>query len=128
MTTVTGSVDRIVFRNGDTGFCVARFSLFEAAGRGQPPTTIVGTLPNVQVGEVLRLDGEWQIHPVHGRNFRVERFEQELPTSLDGIERYLASGVIRGIGPVTARRIVERFGEQAVEVIDSTPALLREIA
>jgi exodeoxyribonuclease V alpha subunit len=126
MATVSGSVDRIVFRNVESGFCVARFRLSDPDTR-QDSTTIVGEMPAVRVGEVLRLTGEWQMHPVHGRNFRVERFEPELPSTADGIERYLASGAIRGIGPVTAKRIVDRFGEESMTVLDQTPELLREV-
>lgn len=127
MATVSGSVDRIVFRNSDSGFCVARFRLSDPDSH-QDSTTIVGEMPAVRVGEVLRLTGEWQVHPVHGRNFRVERFEPELPSTRDGIERYLASGAIRGIGPVTAARIVDLFGEESITVLDQSPELLREVA
>ena len=126
MATVSGSVDRIVFRNADSGFCVARFRLTDPESR-QDSTTSVGEMPAVRVGEVLRLTGEWQVHPVHGRNFRVERFEPELPSTRDGIERYLASGAIRGIGPVTAARIVDLFGDESMNVLDQSPELLREV-
>src|SRR5579884_3773422 len=128
MATVSGSVDRIVFHNTDSGFCVARFRLTDPDTRGDAVTTIVGEMPAVRVGEVLRLTGEWQIHPLHGRNFRVERFEPEMPSTRDGIERYLSSGVIRGIGPVTAGRIVDLFGEESINVLDQSPELLREVA
>lgn len=128
MTTVSGSVDRIVFRNPDSGFCVARFQLADRDASRQGVATIVGTMPSVRPGEMLRLTGEWQIHPVHGRNFRVEQFEQEFPNTVEGIERYLASGAITGVGPITAARIVERFGARSIEVIDEQPALLKEVA
>ena len=125
MATLSGSVERIVFRNPDSGFCVARFQQSDVRSAGL--TTIVGTLPSVRPGEMLRLDGDWEVHPIHGRNFRVERYEEEMPSTLDGIERYLASGVIRGVGPVTASRIVEEFGERAITVIDEEPELLRRV-
>ena len=128
MTTVSGSVDRIVFRNPDSGFCVARFQLADRDASRQGVATIVGTMPSVRPGEMLRLTGEWQIQPVHGRNFRVEQFEQEFPNTVEGIERYLASGAITGVGPITAARIVERFGARSIEVIDEQPALLKEVA
>src|SRR5437588_10586942 len=128
MTTVSGSIDRIVFRNAETGFCVARFRISDPGARGDAQTTVVGDMPSVRVGEILRLTGEWQLHPLHGRNFRVERFEQEMPSTRDGIEGYLASGVIRGVGPVTAARIVEHFGEESINVLDTSPELLRELA
>lgn len=128
MTVVSGSVDRIVFCNPDSGFCVARFRLVNSDLWGSGVTTIVGTMPSVRPGEMLRLIGEWQIHPVHGRNFRVERFEGEMPATLDGIRQYLASGSIRGIGPVTAERIVDSFGERSIQVIDQEPELLERVA
>jgi exodeoxyribonuclease V alpha subunit len=128
MATVSGSVDRIVFRNPETGYCVARFQLVGDSPGGKGATTIVGTMPAVRAGEMLRLEGEWQIHPVHGRNFRVERFEEEMPTTEDGIERYLASGAIRGVGPVTAARIVERFGDRSLAVLDEEPDRLQQVA
>jgi exodeoxyribonuclease V alpha subunit len=128
MTSVSGSVDRIVFQNPDNGFCVARFVLAEDCAGEDPSTTIVGTLPHVREGETLKLDGEWQVHPIHGRNFRVERCEATMPTSLNGIERYLASGAVSGIGPVSASRIVDRFGERTIEVLDTEPELLGEVA
>ena len=69
MPVVCGSIDRIVFRNPDTGFCVARFRITDSEYRGEPQTTVVGEMPSVRVGEVLRLTGEWQLHPVHGPLF-----------------------------------------------------------
>lgn len=126
MVSVSGSVDRIVFHNPESGFCVARFLLSD--GGEEASATIVGTLPDVKEGETLRLDGEWQVHPVHGRNFRVARCEPAMPTSVAGIERYLSSGAVSGIGPVTAGRIVEHFGERTIEVLDGEPDLLREVA
>jgi exodeoxyribonuclease V alpha subunit len=126
MTTVSGCVDRIVFHNPETGYLVARFQLADTDA-GQPVTTIVGSMPTIRAGEMLRLSGEWQTHPVHGRNFRVEQFELEMPDDADGIERFLASGVIQGIGPVTAGRIVERFGLATMDVIDQHPERLRDV-
>lgn len=126
MAHLSGTVDRIVFHNPETGFVIARF-LPVAAGNNAPDTTIVGTIPGVRPGQILRVSGSWQTHPVHGRNFRVEAFEQELPTSADGIERYLASGAVRGIGPVTAARIVDHFGPEALTVLDETPGRLLEV-
>ena len=128
MTAVTGAVERIVFHNPDSGFMVARFQLSDAATRGPHVITIVGTLPTVRAGELLRLTGEWQVHPVHGRNFQVQAFEPELPQTAEGIERYLASGTIRGVGPVTAARIVQCFGDRTIAIIDEQPEMLRQVA
>jgi exodeoxyribonuclease V alpha subunit len=128
MASVSGSVDRIVFRNAETGFVVARVRLVEGRGRREEIATVVGTMPDVRVGELLHLTGEWQVHPLHGRNFKVERFEPEMPTTVEGIERYLASGAVAGIGPVTASRIVEHFAERTIQVLDEEPDLLRHVA
>jgi exodeoxyribonuclease V alpha subunit len=90
-------------------------------------TTIVGTMPSIQEGETLQVTGDWEIHPVHGRNFRVESFEQHMPDTDEAVERYLASGAIQGIGPVTARRIVEAFGTATMEILDTNPQMLRQV-
>lgn len=126
MAHLSGTVDRIVFHNPDTGFVVARF-VTAGAARAMSDTTIVGTIPGVRPGQLLRVTGSWETHPVHGRNFRVEAFEQELPTSAEGIERYLASGSVRGIGPVTAGRIVEYFGDETLQVLDTDPEQLLQV-
>ena len=127
MQTLAGSVDRIVFRNSDSGFCVARFHLAEGGITPNGTTTIVGTMPSIRPGEMLRVTGEWHLHPVHGRNFRVEQYEEEMPDTVDGIERYLSSGAVQGIGPVTAARIVDIFGERALTIMDEEPELLRSV-
>ncbi|MGH2447480.1 MAG: YrrC family ATP-dependent DNA helicase, partial [Chloroflexota bacterium] len=98
MVTVVGSIDRMVFSNPENGFLVARFQLLQPADLVEPIATIVGTMPSVHVGEILRVSGDWQTHPIHGRNFRVDSFEPEMPDSREGIERFLGSGAIRGIG------------------------------
>ncbi len=126
MTAISGSVDRIVFRNEENGYCVARFRRAEDRP-GDGVTTIVGTLPDIFPGELLHLTGVWETHATHGRHFRVERFEEDLPSSAEGIERYLSSGVVRGIGPVTARRLVDAFGDNTIVTLDETPELLTQI-
>ena len=97
-----------------------------ASGRGEL-ITVVGNLPELNPGEWLKLTGNWVNHPKHGRQFKADLFEQEAPASAEGIKRYLGSGLIRGIGPVMAERIVDRFGEQALDVIELEPGRLREV-
>jgi exodeoxyribonuclease V alpha subunit len=128
MTSLEGSVERIVFQNDANGFCVARFILAERSEDSETVTTIVGNLPEIREGETLELEGHWETHPVHGRNFRVKRFQPSAPTTLDAIERYLASGAVTGIGPVTARRLVQQFGERTLAVLDGESHLLVEVA
>ncbi len=128
MRAVTGSIDRIVFQSPDSGFCVARFIVTSGDDDPSGTTTIVGTMPDIREGENLELEGDWQVHPIHGRNFRVERFHPSTPRTADGIERYLASGAVAGIGPVTASRLVDHFGDRTLEVLDSESHRLGEVA
>jgi exodeoxyribonuclease V alpha subunit len=131
---ISGSVERITFYNEENGYTVLRLKPEErgmlpfryAAGR-EALITVVGNLPEVSPGEYLKLIGRWDSHPRHGRQFLVELCEQTVPATVDGIRRYLGSGLIRGIGPVMAERIVGRFGEQALDVIELEPRRLREV-
>jgi exodeoxyribonuclease V alpha subunit len=129
MTTLTGTVDRVVFRSSDSEFAVARFRV-EGVGDQRTyddPTTIVGNLARVSPGELLKIGGEWERHPKHGRHFRVQWLEQKLPNTAAGIQRFLGSGIIKGVGPGTAERIVEWFGDNTLDIIENHPERLREI-
>ena len=132
-TTLEGSVERITYYAGETGFSVIRI---KPARRTKIPrgtttrdglVTVVGELPEVNPGESLRLTGRWITHPRPGRQFRAERCEQVLPATVEGLRRYLGSGMIKGIGPVMADRIVNKFGVETLEVIDSDPRRLRQV-
>ncbi len=118
-----GTLERVVYANPGTGWSVARL---HADGR-DTPVTIVGHLSGVQPGETLRLEGAWVDDRKFGRQFEVRSFRSVPPSTLEGIERYLGSGLIRGVGPVTAKRIVERFGEDTLRVLDDEPQRLREV-
>src|SRR5918997_1508659 len=96
MATLEGSLERITFHNPETGYTVARL---QPAGK-RHLVTIVGKLLGVQVGEALRLDGEWTSHPTHGRQFAAAGWQAVLPADAEGIRKYLGSGLIKGIGPV----------------------------
>ncbi len=118
-----GSVERITYYNEENGYSVIRLSV-----RGHPDlVTVVGNLPEVQPGESLRLEGRWTTHPQYGRQFSAEWCEQVLPATVEGIKAYLGSGMIRGVGPVTARRIVQRFGVDTLHLLDEDPDKLQEI-
>jgi len=120
---IEGVVDRITFFSPESGYTVLRLSV-----RGQmEPVTAVGTLPPVAAGERLRLAGRWVNHATFGRQFRAEKCEQLLPGSVEGIRRYLGSGLIKGVGPRTADKIVQAFGRETMEVIDQEPERLRLI-
>ena len=118
-----GSVERITYYNDENGYSVIRLNV-----KGQAePVTVVGNLPEVQPGESLRLEGRWTRHPQYGRQFKAEWCEQVLPATVEGLKAYLGSGMIKGVGPVTAKRIVQRFGVDTLSVLDDKPKRLREV-
>jgi len=117
-----GIVERVTYYSEETGYSVVRLDV-----RGQRDlVTVVGNLPEVQPGESLRLEGAWSTHQQYGRQFKVERCEQVLPATVEGIKKYLGSGLVKGVGPVTAARIVQRFGADTLRVLDEEPRRLRE--
>lgn len=121
---VEGVLERITYANEETGYTVARVD----TGRGgNDLLTVVGALLGAQPGESLRLHGRWGSHPQYGRQFVVENYTTVLPATIQGIQRYLGSGLIKGIGPRFAERIVERFGVDTLEVIEHEPARLIEV-
>lgn len=128
MPKLEGSVESIVFRNEENHYTVARFRPNDSGRLFRDDlTTIVGTLPGVQVGELLSVEGEWEKDPKYGRQLHVVSFVQRLPASPEGIMRYLGSGLIKGIGPKKAERIVAQFGEQTLAIIEQQPERLSEV-
>ena len=128
MPTLDGSVENIVFRNEDNHYTVARFRLNDSGRLFRDDLmTIVGMLPGVHVGELLSVEGEWEKDPKYGRQLHVTNFVQRLPASVEGITRYLGSGLIKGIGPKKAQHIVEHFGEQTLAIIEQQPERLSEV-
>ncbi len=123
MPIIEGVVERITFQNEESSFTVAKLQQEAKGGL----TTVVGNLPGINVGETLRLTGDWVAHPEHGTEFQVEAVERIAPATLAGMERYLGSGLIKGIGPVTARKIVRAFGLAALDVIKARPERLTQI-
>jgi len=117
-----GTVERVTYYSEETGYSVIRLNVPGQRGL----VTIVGNLPEVNPGESLRLEGTWTTHPQYGRQFKAERCEQVLPATVEGIKRYLGSGLVKGVGPVTAARIVQRFGADTLRVLDLEPRRLRE--
>lgn len=120
---VEGVLERITYANEETGYTVARVD----TGRGGDLLTVVGALLGAQPGESLRMHGRWGSHPQYGRQFQVENYTTVLPATIQGIQRYLGSGLIKGIGPRLAERIVETFGVDTLEVIEQTPERLIEV-
>ncbi|GAB2784925.1 SF1B family DNA helicase RecD2 [Streptomyces daliensis] len=116
-------LERITYANEDNGYTVARVD----TGRGGELLTVVGALLGAQVGESLRMEGRWGSHPQYGRQFTVENYTTVLPATVQGIRRYLGSGLIKGIGPKTAERIVDHFGTDTLDVIEADAQQLIQV-
>jgi exodeoxyribonuclease V alpha subunit len=120
---LNGVLEHITYTNEDTGYTVARV----ATDRGGDPVTVVGPLLGAQAGEHLHLEGRWKNHPLYGRQFEVRSYRAVLPATVQGIRRYLGSGLIRGIGPKMAERIVDQFGVDTLRVLEEDPGRLRSV-
>ncbi|MFJ7588093.1 ATP-dependent RecD-like DNA helicase [Streptomyces sp. NPDC097617] len=121
---VDGVLERITYANEESGYTVARVD----TGRGGGDLlTVVGSLLGAQPGESLRMEGRWGSHPQYGKQFTVENYRTVLPATIQGIRRYLGSGLIKGIGPKIADRIVEHFGTDTLDVIEGEPKRLIEV-
>ncbi len=128
MPKLEGSVENIVFRNEDNQYTVARFRLTDAGRLFRDDLmTVVGILPGIHVGELLSVEGEWENDPKYGRQLHISSYVQRLPASLEGMTRYLSSGLIKGIGPKKAKLIVDHFGEQTLAIIEQQPERLSEV-
>ncbi len=123
MDQLTGSIEAIVYTQPENGFTVARLKEVKK----KELTVIVGYMPAIQPGEVVTCSGNWKTHPSHGRQFDVQEYKVDAPADLVGIQKYLESGLIKGIGPVHAKKIVDLFGMKTLQVIDQTPHRLLEI-
>ncbi|MFE1553367.1 ATP-dependent RecD-like DNA helicase [Streptomyces sp. NPDC058734] len=121
---VEGVLERITYANEESGYTVARVDTGRGAG---DLLTVVGSLLGAQPGESLRMEGRWGSHPQYGRQFSVENYSTILPATIQGIRRYLGSGLIKGIGPRIADRIVEHFGLDTLDVIEAEPKRLIEV-
>ena len=123
METIEGQIERVTFFNEQNGFAVLRVKV-----RGQRDlVTVLGAVPSVNGGEWVVAQGDWVRDPQHGLQFRAESLRAQAPTSREGIEKYLGSGLIKGIGPVLAKKLVEKFGEKVFDIIDGHSARLEEV-
>jgi len=120
---MAGMVENIVYASDSGDYVVARF----IPESSREKITIVGAMPSLRPGEHLRIAGGWATHKKFGRQFKVERYEVLVPTSIPGLIKYLGSGLIRGIGPVFAKRIVGEFGKETLDVLENAPERLREV-
>ena len=120
---LTGLIEHIVFHSEETGFTVMKV---QVQGHREP-VSVVGKAPDIHAGEWLDAHGEWLVDSRHGRQFKAEEMRTTAPDTREGIEKYLASGLIRGIGPVYAAKLVERFGKEIFDVIDKRSAELETV-
>ncbi|MCL4258372.1 MAG: hypothetical protein KJZ53_07585, partial [Anaerolineales bacterium] len=127
---LSGSVEYVTYYNAENGFSVLRLKPDEDALSQESDGTVAvtGILPELSVGEHLEMQGEWVKDPRFGIQFKVQKLQQTLPTTVEGIRRYLSSGLLKGVGPTIAGRIVDHFGAQTIEIIDKQPERLREVA
>ena len=116
-------VERITYQNELNGYSVLKCR----AKNYQDLLTVVGTMPEVHVGSVLALGGQWRVDPKYGRQFSIETFEETLPATVYGIEKYLGSGLIKGVGPKFAQKIVRQFGDQTLNIIEENPDELLKV-
>ncbi len=122
MDELTGRVDAIVFTSEETGFTVAKIKV-----SASQEIAIVGNMPGLAPGETIRCRGAWKHHTRHGRQFEVDNYTLRAPADVYGIRKYLESGLVKGIGPMYARRIVDHFGVKTLDVIDEEPHRLTEV-
>src|SRR6266581_8285350 len=120
---LTGLVERVTYQNAENGFCVLRVK-----ARGQRElVTLVGHAAAISAGEWITASGYWVNDRTHGQQFKARFLKPSAPTSVEGIEKYLASGMIRGIGPVYAKKLLRAFGDKVFDVIEAEPDRLREV-
>lgn len=122
---IEGVVERIIFFNEENCYCIASVKQYEKNAKGT--ITISGIMPALQCGETIKVKGEWTSHHSYGVRINVKEFESRLPSSVYGIEKFLGSGLVDGIGPVYARKIVSKFGENTLHIIDSDSKRLTEV-
>ena len=120
---LTGQIDRITYTNPENGYTIAQIKV-----RGEKRVvTVVGSLIDPLPGEILELEGHWKIHPKYGEQFEVQAYRTIVPATIQGIKKYLGSGLIKGIGPVMAGRIVKQFGKKTLDIIENNIEKLSEI-
>ncbi len=122
-THLSGQIERITFTNEENGFTIA---LVKVDGK-KDPVTVVGNLMAPTPGEILEMQGDWAHHPRFGKQFKVAQFKTKVPATVYGIQKYLGSGLIKGVGPVMAGRIVEKFGKKTLDIIENEIERLAEV-
>src|SRR3954453_20077575 len=120
---IAGAVERVTFHNAESGFCVLRVK----ARAHRDLVTIVGHAATISAGEWLTASGEWVNDRTHGQQFKARFMRTSAPSSVEGIEKYLPSGMIRGIGPIYVKKLVRAFGEAVFDLIEQTPQRPHEV-
>lgn len=120
---LSGQVERVTFHNEETGFCILKVKV---QGRKEP-VAVLGSLPSVAPGEWVTAQGTWEKDRDHGIQLKAHKLKTQPPTSLEGIEKYLGSGMIKGIGPVYATKLVKKFGEKVFDIIENQSKRLQEV-
>ena len=118
-----GYIDRITYHNPENGYTIARLVVKGKRERA----TVVGAVASLREGENIEIQGDWVNHPRFGRQFKIEAYRLIPPSTLEGIQKYLGSGLIKGVGAVSARRIVAHFGQETLDIIDADPLRLLEV-
>ena len=121
---IRGQIERITYYNEENGYTIAKVKV---QGR-MDLVTIVGNIVSLIPGELLKLNGFWDNHPRYGEQFKVVSYESLMPATVRGVEKYLGSGMIKGIGPVTAKRLVSKFGVDTLSIIDNDIERLSEVS
>ncbi len=122
-TTLEGELERITYSNPETHYTIAKLK----TSKTHNMVTIVGSMPAVKPGQFLKIEGTWETHPKYGQQFKIASYEETLPATISGIKKYLASGIVKGIGPSTAHRMISCFGAKTFEIIEKNPERLVEV-
>ena len=123
ITTLEGHLERVTYYNPDNHYLIARLRTSDQ----QSLVSVLGTMPDPNLGEILKISGTWQTHPRYGQQFRFESFEVVLPATVADIRKYLESGFIKGLGPKAVGRIVGHFKERTLSVIEDSPQALTQV-
>lgn len=118
---ISGQIEEIIYQNEVNGYTIASFITQEEE------TTIVGYLPFIGVGDSIKAIGKFVIHQEYGRQFKIDTFEKIIPQTLDALEKYLSNGIVKGIGPATAKKIIKNFGEETISIFKFEPERLSQI-
>ncbi|MGD8981473.1 MAG: helix-hairpin-helix domain-containing protein, partial [Desulfobacterales bacterium] len=122
-TILEGELERITYFNAENHYTIAKLK----TSKTNSIVTIVGTMSTVKTGQFLKIEGTWEIHPKYGQQFKIRTYEETLPATIDGIKKYLRSGIVKGIGPSTADKMINHFKTEVFDIIEKYPEKLLEI-